>query len=255
MSDAVASGIIDAGTLQSFVDVLTPIVDESKIHFNDDGLQVSAVEPAYVAMHEDVSLSTAAFESYESPGAATIGLNLTRLDDLLDMTNSGDLVSFSVDMETRHLQVEFDGVEQSLAMIDPDAIRREPDSPDLDLPNMAVAMGADIDRALSMGEFNSDHIDIIGDPDAEDVLQFHAEGDTDSGAFGLTVDDLVTCQIQTETKSVFSLDYWQELTDATPDDAEVELWFGDEFPARLSWEGCDGHLTVQSLLAPRIQSR
>jgi len=256
MSDAsVVSGIIAADALQQYIEVMTPLVFEAKIHFGDDGIHSAVVDPANVATHDAVELDAEAFESYDAPGSATIGVNLNRLDDILDVAGSGDLVELSVDMETRHLGLQFDGVEQSVAMIDPDAIRQEPDRPDLDLPNMAVIEGRDLDRALTIAELNSDHVDVVADPDAEDVLSFEAQGDTDSGRVGFGVEDCIGTQVVEATASVFSLDYLVAFADPIDDDTEVELWFRDEFPMRLSWGGAGGDLSVSSLLAPRIQSR
>jgi len=247
------AGIIEVSTLQQFVGVHTPLVSEGRIHFNDDGLRTAVVNPSNVAMHEPVTLSADAFESYESPGAATIGVSFTRLDEVLGVASASSLIQFRVDMERRMLIFEFDGVKQEIATINPDAIRKEPDTPDLDLPNMAVLTGEQLDRALTVADLNSDHIEIVGDPEAENPLSFVAEGDTDRGSVGYGPGELIGQQIQTEAKSLFSTGFWEKLTAATPADAEIELWWGSEFPARISWADCDGHLEVESMVAPRVQ--
>jgi len=255
MSEIIVSGSIESGRLQQFVDVVTALVDEGRVHFNDDFMHTQVVDPANVAMHLPVELDAAGFESYDAPGAATIGLNFNRLDEILGVADDSDLVEIEIDMETRHLHLSFNGVEQSIAMIDPDAIREEPDTPDdLDLPNMAVIEGRDFARALEIAELNSDHVDVLGRPDAEQVLVFRAEGDTDEGRVGFGIDDCVGTQIQDRTESIFSLEYLQEFASPMAADAEVEIWFGHEFPIRLSWSACEGHLSVESMLAPRIQS-
>jgi proliferating cell nuclear antigen len=252
--DAVVSGIVAADTLQSFIDVHTPLVDEGRVHFNTDGLTTSVVEAANVAMHEDVSLSSAAFEDYVSPGAATIGVSFNRLDEVLGPANAGTLVEFVVDMETRHLELQYDGTEHRVALIDPQAIRQEPDDPGLELPNTATLAGDDLDRALSVCDLYSDHIDIVADPDARE-LSFAGQGDVDEGSVTYTDEDLIDASVDESCKSIFTLEILAELADPIPGDAEVQLTFGDEFPVKLSWETCEGHLTVRSMCAPRIQSK
>ena len=258
MSDeSVVSGIVAADVLQTFIDVHTELVDEGRIHFNDTGLRTSVVDPANVAMHSPVELSRDAFEHYESPGSVTLGVDFNRLDEILDVADSGTLIEFSINMETRHLELRFDGVEQSVVMIDPDSIRGEPDTNDLDLPNTVVLSGKQIDRALTVADLNSDHVNLVGYTDHADgeVVAFEADGDTDSGRVGYRDEDCIAADVSDAVESIFSLDYWVDLLNAAPDDAKVELQFGDEFPVYIQWQACDGHLSVNSMLAPRIQSK
>lgn len=255
--DAVASGIVAADTLQQFVDVHTAAVDEGRVHFNDAGLRTSVVDPANVAMHTPVELSKDAFEHYDAPGAVTLGVNFNRLDEILGVTDADTLVEFSVNMETRRLELRFDGVEQDMALIDPDAIREEPDTNELDLANEVVLEGRQIDRALTVADLNSDHLEIKGltdHPDGE-VVAFVAEGDTDSGRVAYRGDDVISDGVTEGVASIFSLDYWEDFTKAIPADAEVVIRFGDEFPVQFSWESADGDLSVNSMIAPRIQSK
>lgn len=261
MSNAVASGIIDAGTLEKFAEVHlgsvdgSPFVSEGKVHFNDDGFNTAVVDPANVGMHTDINLSASAFESYEAPGAATVGMNLVRLMEILDLVNSGGPVSFNLDMETRKIHFDLPGgASQTMRLIDPDAIRKEPDPSDLDLPNTVTLTGKQIDYVLSVADLNSDHLDVIFDADDETVT-FDAEGDTDHGSVTYTPDDVEDIHAAEDTQALFSLDYLQGMTAAVPDDATVMFQFGDEFPTRFSWATCEGGLSVSSMLAPRIQSR
>lgn len=45
MSEIIAEAIGGADVLQQLIDTYTPFVDEAKIHLNDDGLGVRAVDP------------------------------------------------------------------------------------------------------------------------------------------------------------------------------------------------------------------
>jgi len=253
MSEVVTHGTIPAQRLQKFVDVLRSLVDESKIHFDDDGVHARAIDPGNVAMIGPVELDAAAFESFDSPGEVTIGVNLTRLDDVLDLADAGDLVTFAVDMETRALKIEYGPVEQSIALIDPDTIRKEPDIPDLDLPNTAVVPGHRLDEAVQVVDLVSDHIGVECSTDGE--LDIYAEGDVDESHYRLGPDELLGgTEFTEDTYSLFSIGYVADLVGPMPDDAEITLRLGDEFPVELSWVTCEGHLSVYQQLAPRIQS-
>src|SRR6056297_4364413 len=148
--------IVSAETLTSALDSISVLVDECKIHLEEDGLEIRAVDPANVGM-VDLSLDSAAFESYEADGGL-IGVNLSRLEDIAGMADAGQLVHLELDEETRKLHIAIDGLEYTLALIDPDSIRQEPDLPDLDLSSHVVIEGKDINRAVTAADMVSDHI-------------------------------------------------------------------------------------------------
>lgn len=254
MSETVVEGIVPADSLQQFVDAFLPIVSEAKIHFDEDGLHASAVDPANVAMVSDAHLDAAAFEAYEAPGRCTVGANLEAIDDRLGVADSDDLVNFSVDMETRHLHVGIRNIDQQVALIDPDQIRKEPPDNELELSNEVVVEGAVLDEAVTVAEIVSDHIGIAAEPDNERVV-VTAEGDVDASEVEWGHDEVVDAKVRKEGASLFSLEYVNSLAKPIPSDAEVTIWFDDEFPTEWTWEAVEGDLTVRQRLAPRIKTR
>ncbi|MFB6170381.1 MAG: DNA polymerase sliding clamp, partial [Haloarculaceae archaeon] len=140
----------------------------------------------------------------------------------------------------------------TLALIDPDSIRQEPDLPDLDLPADVVLEGRDINRAVTAADMVSDHI-ALGVDAAEEVFYVDAEGDTDDVHFELGREDLIDLTAG-EAYSLFSLDYLKDMNKAIPGDAEVRMELGEEFPVKLHFEFAEGQGQVTYMLAPRIQS-
>src|SRR6056297_3113390 len=122
--------IVRAEVLQQVVDQLLTVVDEAIFRIGYDGLAVAAVDPANVGMVE-LEVEPGAFESV-GDGMFPIGLNLQRLDDYIDGASGADPVTLSYQPETRSISIEHTNVEVEMAGIDPDAIRGEPDVPELD---------------------------------------------------------------------------------------------------------------------------
>ncbi|MFB6107634.1 MAG: DNA polymerase sliding clamp [Haloplanus sp.] len=242
--------IVSASTLRDALDSVSVLVDECKVRLNEDGLAIRAVDPANVGM-VDLSLDAAAFESYEADGGV-IGVNLTRLEDIAGMANAGDLVHLELDEETRKLHIRIDGLSYTLALIDPDSIRQEPDIPDLDLPAEIVAEGNQLSRGIKAADMVSDHINLRVDEEAE-TFHIEAQGDTDDVDFELGTDDLIALTAG-PADSLFSLDYLKDMNKAIPGDAEVTVELGEEFPVKLHYEFAEGMGNVTFMLAPRIQS-
>ncbi|MFB6171654.1 MAG: DNA polymerase sliding clamp [Haloarculaceae archaeon] len=242
--------IVSAETLRAALDSVSVLVEECKIRLEEDGLAIRAVDPANVGM-VDLELSREAFESYETDGGV-IGVNLSRLEEFASMADAGQLIQLELDEETRKLHVQIEGLEGTLALIDPESIRQEPDLPDLDLPATIVLEGADIDRAVKAADMVSDHIALGVDADAEHFY-VDAEGDTDDVHLELDREDLIDLTAG-DAHSLFSLDYLKDMNKAIPRDAEVTVELGEEFPVKLHFDIAEGGGHVTYMLAPRIQS-
>ena len=242
--------IVSASTLQDALDSVSVLVDECKVRLNEGALSIRAVDPANVGM-VDLTLEAAAFESYEADGGV-IGVNLARLEDIAGMANSGDLIHLELDEETRKLHIETDGLSYTLALIDPDSIRQEPDIPDLDLPGEIVVEGAQLDRGITAADMVSDHIRLRVD-EADEAFFVEAEGDTDDVDLELGREDLIALTAG-PADSLFSLDYLKDMNRAIPGDAEGTVELGEEFPVKLHYGFAEGLGQTTFMLAPRIQS-
>ncbi|PSQ04185.1 DNA polymerase sliding clamp [Halobacteriales archaeon QS_6_71_20] len=242
--------IVSTSTLRDALDSVSVLVDECKVRLEEDELAIRAVDPANVGM-VDLALEAAAFESYEADGGV-IGVNLNRLEDIAGMADTGDLIQLELDEETRKLHIHIEGLSYTLALIDPDSIRQEPDIPDLDLPAEIVLEGAQLDRGITAADMVSDHIRLRVD-EAEEAFFIEAEGDTDDVDLQLDRGDLIDLQAG-PADSLFSLDYLKDMDKAIPKDAEVRVELGEEFPVKHHYEFGEGMGQVTYMLAPRIQS-
>lgn len=255
MSDVVASGEIEAGRFEAWAKTFhsrvsgmdSALIQEAKVHFNDGGLSVTAADAADVAMFGDTTLSPEAFASYDAEGAATIGVAFEKLIDFLGTAAASDTVTFEVDMETRTFGLSYGQTDLSMSLIDPDAMRNEPDTPALDLPNTVVLEGAQLTHATDVADMMTDHITIFGDAE-DDAIRFVAEGDTDDATVRYDAEGITE-----HAKTILSLNYLACFAKPMPDDAEVSIHFDTEFPVRLDWSMFGGAFDVCQILAPRIE--
>ena len=252
--EIVAEFIVSKPILKQFVDTLTPLVRECRINLSEDGFRVDVVDPANVASILPVKLKASGFENIDAPGSASQGLNLKRLDDYIGKARNDDLIHVRLDMASRKLLIDYREIHHSMALIDPDSVRAEPDLPKLDLPNTVGVSGASLSEAVGVADLVSDHIQITAGNDKESVI-FSAEGDTDDADYTISGDSLVTNEISdADAETLLSLEYLKELVKPMPDDAEIQIRFGTEFPIIMDWSANEDCIEVKQLLAPRIQS-
>lgn len=245
------SFIIAADTLSDALDPVTALVDECKFQLNSDGLSIMAVDPANVGM-VDLEVEAGAFESYQADGA-TLGINLEQFCEVLGMADSGDLIHCKLNPETFKLDIEIAELSYTLALIDPESIRQEPDIPDLDLDATVVLEGEQISRGITAADLCSEHATFQAAAD-EKTFNIKAQGDTDDVCVTFDEDELLSAQVAESCQSMFSLDYLKDMERAILSDTEVSLVLGSEFPVKMRYSFDDGRVSVVNMLAPRIES-
>ncbi|GAA0305606.1 DNA polymerase sliding clamp [Halarchaeum salinum] len=253
-TDEALTATIRADNLQQVVDQLRTIVGEAIIRVGREGLHVAAVDPANVAMTW-IDLDAEAFESV-GDGQFPIGLDLVALDDYLDGASGDDIVRLGYKAETGRLNIQHTNVSVDMAAIDPDAIRSEPDLPDVDLSTSFELQGGEFVDACENAKLVSDHVVMEADPD-EEVVSVVGEGDTDTVTTAFGNDDLVGASVPEETRGIYSIEYLvgkHGLLSKVPKGEEVEVRYSTEFPVRFGYEFAGGRGEVTCVLAPRITS-
>jgi proliferating cell nuclear antigen len=170
------------------------------------------------------------------------------------MADSGEIVEIELNEETRKLDVEIGSqLSFTVALIDPDSVRQEPDIPDLDLPAEVGIPGSEISRSLRAADLVSDHVRLSADPDAE-AFHVAADGDTDDVDVTLNGDTLTDVSVSESVESLFSLDYLQDMKRAIPSGESVSFQLGSEMPVRFGFETDAADVECECMLAPRIKS-
>jgi len=245
---------VSAGVLGEFLDAMQAVVAEAKCSFDsDEGLSDRAVDPANVAM-VDATVPADAFERLDADGA-TLGINLERLAEVVGLAPDAEAaIVGTLDADSRKLAIAIPGagVEFTLALIDPDTIRQEPDLPDLDLAATYVAAVDALDRGITAADLCSDHLTLRGVDG--DTFELTADGDTDDVEVTLGPEELLDGRHEGDAPaaSFFSLDYLLDLRGPLPSDATVSVRVGDEMPAKLRYTTAAG-VEVENMLAPRIE--
>jgi len=114
--------IVEAGTFDEFLEIVGAVVDEAILHFEEDGLDVTAVDPAGVCMVE-TTLDAESMESYQA-GGGQIGINIDRLQDIAGLASADDLLTLSLNPDTHKLDIVGEGFDYEYETIDPQAIRQ-----------------------------------------------------------------------------------------------------------------------------------
>ncbi|MFC6793013.1 hypothetical protein ACFQFH_19975 [Halobaculum halobium] len=256
--------------LRSFLRYPAPLVDECVAVFDDDGLQIKAVDAPNVGM-VDASFPAEGFSRYTVSGDEDqTGVNLKRLRKTLKWarkgrgSNDGDPVV--VDVFDRRIRVRI--VREDTRMtrrsewfaIDPNNMRPRPSFPGLDLPNRARPSIDALGDAVAAIDSRHDYVRVTRDGETL-VLESRKDADPDDD----TTADRVTmlgCAWDTRDdgaeacSSLFSMDYLADMVDAlnAAKADDVTLKWGDEFPTVLQFHNEDWGHEGRFMLAPRIET-
>ena len=245
--------IVDADFMQRIVGLAHALVAECRIRLDEDGIKITAVDPATVAA-VDLKLDHKAFETYEG-AAGHVGVDLERLDEVLGMADADQLVEFRLDAETRTLHISIGELEYTLGLLDPETIRSPPDLSKLtsDSTGEVVLDSGEFDRAVKAADMVSDHV-AFGIDAADETFYVEAEGDTDDVSLVQGADELAALTPEA-AHSLFSIDYLQSIDRELPRGVEVALQVGTEEPLVVSFEFSEGAGSAEYFVSPRISSR
>jgi len=238
--------VINAEALRDAIEAVSSLVDEVKFSLSEKGLELKAVDPANVAMVSLV-VRPEAFDYFKvTPGE--IGIDLVRLSDVLSMADKGENVQLELDEENHKLKIGVGSLSYTLSLIDPTAIKKEPRIPELDLPAHVTLPGGELRRAVKAAEKVSDHV-ILGVSDESFYME--AKGDIDSLKLKIPSTELLGMK-PGEARSLFSLDYLEDMSKAIGKATEVTLEMGIDYPLRVNFK-LGQSIDISYLLAPRIE--
>lgn len=248
------SFFVDAEPLQAWLDHVSTLVKEARVTLKEDGWYTRAVDAANVGMVE-ATLDYDAFESYQLDGEALIGVNISRVIDVVGAANAGDLIHVELDAETRNLVFSWNGHEFTLSLIVPDSIRQRPDLPDLDLPaTVEFEAASDFKNAITYSNQLSDNVRLATD---RDTFIVRAEGDVDTYEGRFADGEEVAFLSTGDARSRYSLDYLTDIASAWASDHTLTVYLGEAFPVEIRatiWAGDYEAGDVTYMLAPRIDS-
>ena len=241
---------IDADIFREFIDAISALVPECRLHTTDSGISTRAVDTANVAM-VGLELKKEAFESYKAT-TSQLGIDLSKMKNIFNMAGKGDVISIDLADNAQKMSVSVHGYHYSITLLDTNTIRKDPNPPTISLPGKIVIAGDDFNNAMKAAAVISDKI-ALGINPKEQTFYLVAEGDTDNIRREFSKDELKSLTAN-EARSLFSLDYLKDMGRVMSKAPEVEIFLGIDHPVRFSFDIAGGNGHVEYLLAPRIEA-
>ena len=239
---------VKAEVLKTILDAVSTLVDEAKIQVTPEGISLKAVDPAHVAM-VDLSMGKKAFAEYKATDM-DMGIDLDKLKDILKLASSSELIEMEYKEDQHRLVFKIGHITRRMALVDT-ANLGDPKVPNLNLPNQVTILANELQQGIKASEAVSDHIALVAEGTSFELV---ADGDTDQVHLRLDADNLVKIQAPDKSRSLFSLDYFSNMSKVVRPQDPVTLHLGTDYPVKLEFDIADGAGHITYLLAPRIES-
>ncbi len=233
-------GRLRAGILAEVVKAASVVAWEVRAHF-DEGLHIRAVNPENVAM-VIIDVPISAFESFN--GKLTAGLDLDRLKNTIRAFSSRDVLDLQIG---DRITISNGRISYTLLALKPEAIRREPKVPSLELPAVVELTVEDFKKVVGLAEKISDAVVLQTDGEA---FVMEAQGDMESIRATFSFDKLVDYNGGV-ARSRFGVEYLKNFCKAAKPEDVLKIHLGNDYPARFIFDGDD--VRVEYILAPRIE--
>jgi len=239
---------VKAEVLKTVLDAVSTLVDEAKIQVTPDGINLKAVDPAHVAM-VDLSIGKKAFSEYKAT-EMDLGVDLDKLKDILKLAGSQDQIDIEYKEDAHRLVFKIGHITRRMALVDT-ANLGDPKVPNLNLPNQVTVLAGELQQGIKASEAVSDHIALVAQGKSFELI---ADGDTDQVHLNLSDGDLIRIQAPDKSRSLFSLDYFSNMSKVVRPQDPVTLHLGSDYPVKIEFDIADGAGHITYLLAPRIES-
>lgn len=242
----VFEGTINNGDIQSILKSATVLVDVCRVAFEESKVTLRGTDPAGVGLVL-IEISEDAFSGTTiEPGQAC--LDISEMADMVGTASDGEDVNLEVvdsELNINVLDLSF-----TLSQIHPDSLEQDHEKPDLELPAEVVLDSSAFQRGVGAADLVADHVE-LGISDENSSFYMEAKGDVNQVILQKKKHDLATLTAE-PVSSTLPIEYLKDICSAIPDDKELSINLGDDYPAEISLNIIN-NATVTYFISPRLQ--
>jgi len=241
----------NADVFKKSMEAIAVLIDEAELVVSSKGIELKATDPSQISM-VDFSLPKSAFSKFDSADTR-LGLDLDYLNQVLSRAQGGDELLLSVDEKKAFLNVSFKGhAERSFLVPLIDISSSEVPNPKIEFDAELVISAGFLQNAFKDAALISSHV-TLGCTDEK----FFVKATSSKGSLNEDVKHnkatLHELKVKRECKSMFPLDYLQDMLKAASSDSKVNLFLKASAPVKVSYS--IGDAGINYFLAPRIESQ
>ena len=235
--------------MREIIDLLSVLAEEAKLVWGEKGLHTIVVDGSHVALLS-ATIGDECFETYEVE-PVEIGIELSKMRDLLSLAGPGDLVEIDYDDAVGAIKVRVGEVHRILRGLDVGTMT-QPKTPELTFNNSATISSDKLSRALRAAKMVNELVNLSLDSTKMTISADQEAGESVTVSF--ESGELSELSSPSPTNSTYSLQFLDPLTRKLAGGLteQVVVEFQEKFPLRMSWNSNDGGASWTYFLAPRV---
>ena len=230
--------------MADIVSIISELVTEVKIKITKEGISLTAIDPANVAMVY-FKLPSDLFSQFELQNEEILGINLENLKAVLRRCQLGSSLTLSKQDNTLQIGIQ-DRVKRdfTLSLIDLDVEEKE--LPIWEFKSVIKMPSESFVEVIEDCSVVSDACTFISEPNKFTV---EAKGPLNSARAQFSADEI---EIHSDFSTArFSLEYLNKFTKGAKISSNVSINFSDNHPMRINFT--TGNVMLSFILAPRIE--
>lgn len=240
----------NAGDFQKCIEAIAVLIDEAEFIFDEDKISLKATDPSQISM-VDFVMEKKSLKEYSVKEKTKLGIDLSYFSQILGRAKAKDSLTLELDSSNSRLNVTFEGASKrhfQIPLIDISSA---------ELPNPKIEFDAELkikagvlQDALKDASLISTHVSLGAGTDSFTVKADSSKGNLNN----VTKKDgknLVELKASKDAKSMFPLDYLQDMLRAAGSDCDIEVKLKANAPVQINYK--IGEASLQYFLAPRIE--
>jgi len=237
--------------LKESVGIISDLVNEVVIKVNNDGLEITAMDPANVALVMFKLLSSS-FVEYELNENVNLAVSLENLKQVLKRAKPSDTVILQLDKDKNKLDIHLKGESYrkfSLALIDLDD--SDSKSPKLEFKHSVDIPSIALDEAVEDMSIIAESVSLLLN---KEKLTVQSNSNLNSVKVDIVNGLNINLGSEEEIlKSKYSLEYLKKMIKGSKLTDTAKLSFGNDYPMRLDYTVTD-RMQLSFILAPRVDN-
>jgi len=238
--------INDTKNWRNSVEAISSLIDEGTLQIDQDGLKLRAMDPSQIAL-VDFELPSSSFDKFSCESQMTVGVDFTELSKITKRCKGDDKIELSI--KDNKFKIVFRGETRrqfTTAIID--STSNPPKQPNIEFTSDVKISPNMLKDALKDAELVSNHVALS----LEKGLSVRSDGDTGSVDVQFPEDKLLAVNVSEASRSVFSLEYLNNILKAADAPSVVNISLRTDAPLKVEYSIGDGRVIYY--LAPRIES-
>ena len=234
--------------MRTIVETVNVVVEEARLDFSKNGLEIRVVDPSHVAMIQ-MKIDSAAFDTWDVSDIK-LGVEIKKLKEMVSLAAASELIHLNYSEDIGNLTLNIGKIDRNIRPLDNSTLT-PPTLPELKLPCKVTISGADFTQALRAARQVGDLVNFSIDANSFTV---HVLGSTDSVTVAFDKEELQHIECDGPARSQYSLTYLVPLSKTFGSLESVNIGFGENYPLSMSFSFHDGAAEVQYFLAPRVEN-